>query len=270
MDPYRPIMDYSRYQYIKFTRRGRVLTVTLTNPPNNAVHKGLHDELANIFYDLQRDHEADIIVLTGAGDKLSVGGDIPHMQKRIDDSEIFFIKNVDMKRMVFGLLDLEKPIICRMNGDCIGLLATLGLLCDMTIAVDTARIGDPHVRVGYVAGDGGMIIWPQLIGYARAKEYLLTGDMIDATRAAEIGLINYAVPREELDERVYALADRLAAGATKAIKWTKTCMNIPLRQLAHTLMDPGLAYQAITNVSADHQESVNAFKEKRKPRFTGK
>lgn len=92
---------------------------------------------------------------------------------------------------------------------------------------------------------------------------------MNAKRAEQIGLINYAVPREELDTRINSLADRLANGATKAIKWTKTCINIPLRQLAHGVMDAGLAYQALSNLSADHQEAVNAFREKRKPKFTG-
>jgi enoyl-CoA hydratase len=138
------------------------------------------------------------------------------------------------------------------------------------IAVDTARFGDPHVRMGYVAGDGGAVIWPQLIGYARAKEYLLTGDMLDAKEAERIGLINYVVPRDQLDAKVNSFADKFARGATKAIKWTKTSINMPLRQLAHSMMDASLAYEALTNMGDDHQEAVTAFQEKRKPRFTGR
>lgn len=261
-------MDYGNYRFIRTERRGRILTLTLEHPPMNTVHFDLHNELSRIFYDVQVDHDADVIVLTGAGDVFSAGGDIPLMQKRIDEPELFNRKNVEMKRIVFGLLDLEKPILGRINGDCIGLAATLALLCDITIAVDTARIGDPHVKVGYVAGDGGALIWPQLVGYARAKEFLLTGDLLSAERAERIGLINYAVPAAQLDEMVYALAERLANGSTKAIRWTKTCINIPLRQLAHAMMDASLAYEALTNIGADHQEAVNAFREKRKPRFT--
>ena len=192
------------------------------------------------------------------------------MQRRIDDPELFNRKNLEMKQMIFGLLDLEKPVIARINGDCIGLAATLALLCDILVAVDDARFGDPHVKMGYVAGDGGAVIWPQLVGFAKAKEYLLTGDLLDATEAERIGLINYALPRSQLDAKVDAIARKLANGSTKAIKWTKTCMNIPLRQLAHSIMDASLAYEAITNMSADHQEAVKAFQEKRKPRFTGR
>ena len=263
-------MDYSAYKHMTFERRGRILTITLNRPPMNPIHYELHNELSRLWYQVQVDHESDVIIFTGAGDCFSAGGDIPMMQKRIDDPELFNRKNLEMKQMIFGLLDLEKPVIARINGDCIGLGATLALLCDITIAVDDARFGDPHVKMGYVAGDGGAIIWPQLIGYARAKEYLLTGDMLDAKEAERIGLISRAVPRDQLDARVNATADKLAHGATKAIKWTKTSINIPLRQMAHAMLDASLAYEAMTNVGADHQEAVNAFREKRKPRFTGR
>ena len=263
-------MDYSSYKHMQFERRERILTITLNRPPMNPIHYELHNELSRLWYQVQVDTECDVVILTGAGEVFSAGGDIPMMQRRIDDPELFNRKNLEMKQMIFGLLDLEKPIIARINGDCIGLGATLALMCDIMIAVDTARFGDPHVRMGYVAGDGGAVIWPQLIGYARAKEYLLTGDMLDAKEAERIGLINYAVPRDQLDAKVNAFADKLARGATKAIKWTKTSINMPLRQLAHSMMDASLAYEAITNMGADHQEAVTAFKEKRKPRFTGR
>jgi enoyl-CoA hydratase len=265
-----PAIDYGAYRFIRSERRGRVLTLTLDNPPMNTVQMGLHNELSRIFHDVQVDHDCDVVVLTGGGDVFSAGGDIPNMQRRIDDPGLFDRKNVEMKRIVFGLIELEKPIVCRINGDCFGLGATLALLCDIIVAVDTARIADPHVKMGYVAGDGGAIIWPQLVGFARAKQYLLLGDPLDAREAERIGLINYAVPHDELDARVDAIVDRLANGATKAIRWTKTSMNIQLRLIAHAALDASLAYEALTNISADHQEAVNAFKEKRRPRFTGR
>ena len=262
-------VDYSSYKHLDIQRNGRILTLKINRPPMNPIHFDLHNEFSRIFYDVQVDHESDVIVLTGAGNVFSAGGDIPMMQKRIDDPELFNRKNLEMKKMIFGLLDLEKPIIARVNGDCIGLGATLALLCDIIISVDDARFGDPHVKMGYVAGDGGAVIWPQLVGFARAKEYLLTGDMLTAVEAERIGLINHAVPRDKFDEKVNTLTAKLAAGSTKAIKWTKTCTNIPLRQLAHSIMDASLAYEAITNMGADHQEAVTAFQEKRKPKFTG-
>jgi enoyl-CoA hydratase len=133
---------------------------------------------------------------------------------------------------------------------------------------EDAVILDPHVKAGLVAGDGGAVIWPQLIGYARAKHYLLTGDPVRASEAVEMGLVNFALPREQLDDAVDAYADRLAAGATRAIRWTKTAVNIGLKQLAHSIMDTSIAYEISTNVGADHREAVHAFNEKREPQFT--
>ncbi|MDA0664332.1 MAG: enoyl-CoA hydratase-related protein [Proteobacteria bacterium] len=263
-------MDYSTCTGRKTLPRDRILTITLNRPPMNPIHYELHEELSRVWYLVQVDHESDVVILTGAGETFSAGGDIPMMQKRIDDPELFNRKNLEMKQMIFGLLDLEKPVIARINGDCIGRGATLALMCDIMIAVDTARFCDPHVKMGYVAGDGGAVIWPQLIGYAKAKEYLLTGDMLDAVEAERIGLINHAVPRDQLDAKVNTLAEKLARGSNKAIKWTKTSMNIPLRQLAHSMMDASLAYEALTNIGPDHQEAVTAFQEKRKPDFRGR
>ena len=124
-------MDYTSYKHFSIERRGRIITLMLNRPPMNPIHYELHEELSRIFYDVQVDHECDVVILTGAGEVFSAGGDIPMMQKRIDDPELFNRKNLEMKKMIFGLLDLEKPVIARINGDCIGLGATLALLCDI-------------------------------------------------------------------------------------------------------------------------------------------
>ena len=98
----------------------------------------------------------------------------------------------------------------------------------------------------------------------------MTGDLIPAVEAERMGLINHVVELEELDARVDAFADRLANGATKAIRWTKTLANLELRRIVGAVMDPGVAYEALSNSSDDHREAVEAFMEKRKPNFTGK
>jgi enoyl-CoA hydratase len=263
-------LDYTAYRHINAVRTGRLLTLTLANPPMNVISYDLHRELSRIFYDVQVDEEVDVVVLTGSGDTFSAGGDIPLMQKRIDHPELCYPKNAELKQIVYSLLELDRPIVCRINGDCVGFGLTLALLCDITIAVETARVGDPHVRVGYSTGDGSSVIWPQLIGFNRAREYLLTGDLFSAAHAAQIGLLNHAVPAEQLDAKVGYFVDRFVNGASKAIRWSKLSINLPLRALAHSFLDASIAYQTLTNSSADHQEAVNAFREKRKPTFTGK
>ena len=261
---------YDQYKAIAASRQGRILTLTLNRPEAlNAVNAQLHTELSDIFYDVQTDSDADIIVLTGAGRAFCAGGDIKWMQDAIDQPESFERTAVEAKRIVYGQLDLEKPLICRLNGHATGLGATIALFSDIIIATDRAKIGDPHVSVGLVAGDGGALIWPQLVGYARAKQYLLTGDLMTAAEAERIGLINQVVTDDQLDATVYALAERLAKGATKAIRWTKVTTNLALKQIVHACFDSGIAYELMSNLTRDHQEGVNAFREKRKPDYTG-
>ena len=262
---------YGGYQAITVARERRVLTVTLNRPAVlNAVNAVLHGELARIFYDVSADHETDIVVLTGAGRAFCAGGDMDWLQGAIDEPVRFEQIAVEAKQIVFSLLDCEKPVICRLNGDAVGLGATLALFCDIIIAADSARIGDLHVNVGLSAGDGAAIIWPQLIGYPRAKEFLMTGRLVDGTEAAALGLVNEAVPLGELDARVAAMVAKLEAGATQAIRFTKVSINLGLKQLAHAMMDASIAYESLTNFSPDHQEGLDAFRERRKPAFGGR
>jgi enoyl-CoA hydratase len=262
-------MDYSHYERIKIARDGRILTLTLSNPLKmNAVDGRMHRELADIFYDVQEDDSVDVVVLTGEGAAFSAGGDIDWM-KRAGEGREKGPSVIEGRKIVFGLLDLEKPIIAKVRGPAIGLGCTIALFCDVVFASETARFADPHVKVGVVAGDGGAVIWPQLVGYARAKEYLMTGDALTANEAERIGLINHVVPDGELDARVETFAKKLAAGAPQAIKYTKVSVNLALKALAHTILDASMAYEMVTFKTNDHREAVASFLEKRKPNFTG-
>ena len=263
-------MDFESYETVSFSRRERVLTVTMNRPEKlNAVNERMHAELARIFHDITSDPDSDIVVLTGAGRAFSAGGDFNWFQEMIDNPRIWDKTRQEAKQIVFGLIDCEKPVIAKVNGHAMGLGATIALFSDVIFAAESARFADPHVGVGLVAGDGGAVIWPQLIGSARAKEYLMTGDVISAGDAAAMGLINHAVADDDLDATVDAFVERLSAGATQSIRYTKIAVNIGLRQLAHSIMDASIAYESMTNFTADHQEAVNAFREKRKPNFTG-
>ena len=263
-------MDFSAYKAIVFHRTGKVLHATLNRPDTlNAIDDDMDRDLARLFGDVAADAATNVLVLTGAGRAFSAGGDIENMQRVIDQPNLFLDGMASAKHLIFSLLDCPKPVIAKVNGPAVGLGATVALFCDLIYAADNAKIGDPHVKVGYVAGDGGAVIWPQLIGYARAKEYLLTGDLLTGAEAARMGLINRALPAAELDAAVDEMAQRLANGASRAIQWTKLSINTTLRQVAQQVMDASLAYEALSNQTKDHQEAVNAFREKRAPRFTG-
>ncbi len=263
-------MNFQKYKTIKFQRRHKVLEVTLNRPEKlNAVDEEMHAELACLFSDVAEDVDSEIIVLSGAGRAFSAGGDIEWMQRMIDVPDSFEKTAREGKQIINSLLDCQKPVIAKINGHATGLGATMALFCDVIFANESAKIGDPHVCVGLVAGDGGAVIWPQLVGYARAKEYLLTGDLIPASEAARIGLINHAVATNELDAKVAEFADRLAAGASQSIRWTKASVNIGLKQLVQSVMEASMAYESISSRTADHQEAVNAFREKRAAQFRG-
>ncbi len=262
-------MEFNDYQCMRFTRRDRVLIIALDNGKVNAVDGRMHRELARVFYDAQDDGDSDLVILTGAGRAFCAGGDMDWFRMTVEDPREFRAIIPEAKRIVTSLLDLEKPLICRLNGAAAGLGATIALMSDIIVAADTAMIGDPHVKAGLVAGDGGAIIWPQLIGFARAKELLMTGDMLPADEAARLGLINYAVPADELDAKVDELAGKILGNPRWAVRWTKTAVNITLRELAVKLLDPAVAYEIVTNMTEDRREAVAAFIDRRKPEFTG-
>ncbi len=264
-------MPLPEFETILMERRGRLLVVTLNRPEAmNAVNLALHDELPEALAFAARDPGSDVVLLTGAGKAFSAGGDIAHMERNAADPHLFDHEARQAKRIVFALLDIEKPVVCRMNGHAIGLGASIALLCDVIFAAEGARIGDPHVGIGLVAGDGGAVIWAQRIGLTRAKEYLLTGDLLTARHAAEIGLINHCLPADQLDAAVDAFCAKLLAGATNAIRWTKVLTNMELKRIAGAVMEAGIAYESLSVRSADHREGIAALKARRLPDFSGR
>lgn len=165
---------------------------------------------------------------------------------------------------------MEIPIVAAVNGHAMGLGASVALLCDVIFMADTATIGDPHVRVGLVAGDGGVVIWPLAIGPALAKQYLLTGDPVAADDAARMGLVNRVLPAERLQEEALAFARRLADGAPLAVRYTKLAVNKLLKDALNTAFDASTALELLTFQSADHQEALAALREKRAAKFEGR
>ena len=270
--------DYSEYQQVKIEVAERVATVTLNRPDAlNAVTNRLHHELENVWLDLASDRDVNAIVLTGAGRAFCAGADLRGVNSgeltkgaaknnRFDRGPISASNG---RRIIENMLDVEQPIIGAINGDAIGLGATLALLCDIIVVSEKARFADTHVKIGVVAGDGGAVIWPLLIGPHRAKEFLMRGNFINGAEAGRIGMVNYAVAPEQVMTKASELAQELADGPTWAIRWSKLAVNKWLKEQANLIMDTGLAYEMMTFKTKDHKEAIKAFMEKRKPNYVG-
>ena len=264
------MMDYSEYEYLKIEVADRVATVTINRPDQrNAVHAALHNEFEQIWLDLAQDRDVNAILLTGAGKAFSVGGDLTSRDKPTKSKGRGGggIVMADGRRVIENLLDVEQPIVAAINGDALGFAANVALLCDVTVAAETAKLADTHVSIGVVAGDGGAVIWPLLIGPNRAKELLMLGDSLTGADAAQIGLVNYAVPEAEVLPKARELVQRLADGPRWAIRWSKLAVNKWLKQQANLIMDAGLAYEAVTLTAQDHKEALQAMRENREPNY---
>lgn len=265
---------YDSYEHVKIEVNDKIATVTLNRPEmRNAMNRTLIREMQRVWFDLSDDSQVNAIVLTGAGTHFSVGGDVKQMSSRpggdfLDEGERW--DPVVSRRLVNNMLELEKPVVCAINGDCAGLACTIALFSDITVMSDAARIGDPHVRVGLVAGDGGAVIWPLLVGMSRAKEFLMCGTLLKGPDAERIGLVNYCLPPDQVLPKAMELARTLANGAPMAIRWTKMALNAILKERALLIQPAAHAYEHLTIESQDHKEAATAFKEKRKGVFTGK
>jgi enoyl-CoA hydratase len=261
--------DLPHLNAILLERRARLLTITLNRPDRlNAFDLEMHDELAEALDFARDDAGSDVIVLTGAGRAFSAGGDLNHIALSAAEPERFDHEVAIARRIVLTLLDIDKPVVCRLNGHAVGRGATIALLCDVIFAGNRAKIGDPHVTIGLVAGDGGAVVWAQRIGLTRAKEYLLTGDLLTAEHAAAIGLVNHCLPAEELDAAVEAFCQRLLKGAQTAIRRTKALTNMELKRLADLVLDQGLAWESESVRSAEHRAAIEELK-KRPPAGKG-
>ncbi len=263
--------EYDGYRALRFERLGPVLRVAIDHPTSdlNAVDALLHDEFTRLFRQLKRERLARAVLLTARGRAFSAGGDFDWFPS-LDDLEKLEALRRDAKQMIWDLLDVELPIVAALNGHAVGLGASLALLCDTIFMAESATIADPHVRVGIVAGDGGVAIWPLVLGPARAKQYLMTGDAVTAGEAERLGLVNRVVSSEALQEQALAFAQRLADGAPLAIRYTKQAVNKLVKDALNIAFDTSTALEIVTFQSEDHAEALAAIREKRKPQFRGR
>jgi len=268
------MVDYSEFEFITAEHKGKILVLTLNRPERlNAVNSRMHYELSKIFRVVNDDNDAWAVVLTGAGRGFCAGGDVQNMSESgagsIGAHERFAEVRGEPASIVESILDCEKPLVAAVNGAAVGLGATIALMCDVVVCSDRAKVGDRHVNVGLVAGDGGAVIWPLLVGPNKAKELMMTGDLMTGDDLLRLGIANHVVPAEEVMEKAMERAEALAALPPYALRATKNLINKMLKQQAELVLDIGLSWEWLSMSKADHREAATAWVENRAPILTG-
>jgi enoyl-CoA hydratase len=261
-------MTYDGYQHLAFSRRDNgVLLITIDRPDKyNAADEVLHGELARVWNDVSGDPDTRVAVITGAGKAFSAGGDLAMVERMAGNYEPVSQMLREMSDLVYNIIDCEKPVVSAINGVAVGAGTVVALLADIAIAAEDAKIGDGHVKLGVAAGDHAAIIWPLLAGMAKARYYLLTGEMLTGAEAERLGMVAKALPREQVLDEALRVADVLATGAQDAIRLTKRTLSNWLRSAGPAFYQSA-AYEMLTFMGPDVVEGFAALRDKRPPRF---
>ena len=270
-------MDYSAYQTLRIAYTGAdgaVLDVQMradvaggNGKLPTAGHVG-HRELSEIWRDAQRDPQVRAVLLRGDGMGFSGGGDLTLVQDMAQDFAVRSQVWQEARDLVYNLINCDKPVVSAIHGPAVGAGLVAGLLADISVAAQSARIVDGHTRLGVAAGDHAAIVWPLLCGMAKAKYHLLLCEPVDGREAERIGLVSLAVPDEELLPKARELADRLAQGSATAVRWTKYALNNWLRMAGPTF-DASLALEFLGFAGPDVHEGVASLRARRAPDFHG-
>jgi len=257
------------YETVLLDRRDRVAVITINRPEKrNALNIQTRAEGAAILDELRADDSVRVVVITGAGDKAFIAGaDIAEFAGRTAISQ----REIMLERGLFNAVDtFPKPIIAMVNGYCLGGGCEVALACDIRVASEIASFGQPEINLGIIPGGGGTQRLPRLVGEGKAMEMILTGEIIDAQTAFNLGLVNHVVPADQLEIKTMEIANRIAEKSPIALRLAKEAIKLASR----SNLDEGLRREvdlfALCFSSADKDEGVKAFLEKRKPVFKGK
>ncbi|MCC4250825.1 crotonase/enoyl-CoA hydratase family protein [Sphingobium naphthae] len=260
--------------FLIIERENAIATVTLNRPSErNAISRPEYiEEIRNFCADATRDPSLKAVIVTGAGSAFCAGGNVKDMRDKagIFEGSPYTLRNRyrdGIQQIPLALYELEVPTIAAINGPAIGAGLDLACMCDVRIASQGALFAESFVKLGIVPGDGGAWLLPRIVGNARAALMTLTGDAIDTTTALDYGLISQVVPPENLLATARAVAQRIAANPGHALRLTKRLLREGQDMKLGPLLELSAAYQALAHHTADHEEAVNAFLEKRSPRF---
>jgi 2-(1,2-epoxy-1,2-dihydrophenyl)acetyl-CoA isomerase len=266
-----------REPFVKHEMTGRIATLTLNRPDVRNAISTLEDctDLVNALETAERDDSVSCVILTGSGGTFCAGGNIRAMKERSGigptASPVGTRDNYrrGVQSVIAALWKCEVPMIAAINGHAIGLGLDIACLCDLRICADTAKFASSFIRLGIVPGDGGAWILPRAIGSARAAELMLTGDTYDAPAALSMGLVSAVVPAGGLMAEAHTLAARIVANPPRTLRLTKRLLREGQQQRLQDILELSASFQALAHETPDHHEAVQAFLEKREPRFTG-
>ena len=261
-----------------YEKAGRVATITLNRPESRNAIATVEDcdAIAAAIAQAEADPDITVAILTGAGQAFCSGGDLKSIRERtgIGPSKVTpegtrrnYRRGVHTA--IKALADTEVVTIAAINGSAIGLGLDIAAVCDMRVMSASVKVASSFVKVGIIPGDGGAHILNSLVGRARAAELIFTGDTIDAETALRIGLVNKVVEDAKLMEEAHALAGRVAANPPRSVRMAKRLMLEAQHSRLNDILELSAAFQALSHETADHKEAVDAFAEKRSPRFTG-
>ena len=261
------------YETIQFEMRGAVALITLNRPDSlNALTSEVGRDFQTAIAEA-RERGARAVVLTGAGRAFCAGGDLREMQKlaaREGRVDAFFDEPLRLLNDCILLIrNTPLPFIAAVNGAASGGGCNLALACDLVVAGESSRFNQAFIKIGLVPDCGGTFILPRLIGWRRATELMMTGDVVSAASALEMGMINAVVPDDELLARALAMAERLAAAPTVALGRIKELLEASATNNYGAQLELERKAQIQTGLTKDFSEGVAAFIEKRPPKFTG-
>ena len=256
------------FENIIFEQKGRVAILTINRPEKrNALNLATRKEIAQVLDTVSADPGVGVLVLAGAGDKAFVAGSDLNEFGRMSPLEAHRFLDTYAQRLYTRFEELDIPVIAMIHGLCLGGGCELAMACDIRIASEKAKFGQPEVLLGIMPGSGGTQRLPRLVGQGMARELIYTGDVISAREALRIGLVNRVTEPEELEAVVMEMAEKIAKKSALSLKMAKRSM----RMGQEVGLTAGLAYEALAETSLfcspDKEEGINAFFEKRKPEF---
>ena len=259
------------FQNIIYSKENGIAKITINRPDKrNALNQAVRLELRQVINDIESGSDVKVAIITGAGDKAFIGGaDISEL-KELTPISCETRASTLGQQLYNDLENLKVPVIAMINGFCLGGGCELAMCCDIRIASENAKFGQPEINIGIFPGAGGTQRLPHLVGWGRSKELIYTGRIIDASEAEKIGLVDKVVTQDELESTVNELAKTIASKSQIIIKLAKQSINVGM----YTNLPDGLSYEKSTFglcfATEDHSEGIAAFLEKRNPEFKGK